>query len=191
MAKFTSIGKLTKTPSDGTLLERTSKRFLWCWLLLLFFPNWGFLRFRATFPCHRHSTPASQAHKGLHRLWALPWLLSVAFLFARLFPTQLYRERYGFEWAFFTHRRFLPYAPSPSFLEQFVTQMRAGTPHPGFFPVSALAGLSLPADTWTWTTHIVVIRPSIYQLRQWATKYRVKIELLNMFHLFKVMCKDY
>ena len=115
MAKFTSIGKLTKTPSDGTLLERTSKRFLWCWLLLLFFPNWRFLRFRATFPCHRHSTPASQAHKGLHRLWALPWLLSVAFLFARLFPTQLYRERYGFEWAFFTHRRFLPYAPSQHF----------------------------------------------------------------------------
>ena len=23
-----------------------------------------------------------------------------------------YHERYGFEWAFFTHRRFLPYAPS-------------------------------------------------------------------------------
>ena len=28
------------------------------------------------------------------------------------------RERYGFEWAFFTHRRFLPYAPSPTFLTQ-------------------------------------------------------------------------
>ena len=27
-----------------------------------------------------------------------------------------YRERYGFEWAFFTHRRFLPYAPSPTLL---------------------------------------------------------------------------
>ena len=26
-----------------------------------------------------------------------------------------YRERYGFEWAFFTHRRFLPYAPSRHF----------------------------------------------------------------------------
>ena len=25
------------------------------------------------------------------------------------------RERYGLEWAFFTHRRFLPYAPSPTF----------------------------------------------------------------------------
>ena len=27
----------------------------------------------------------------------------------------IYRERYGFEWAFFTHRRFLPYAPSRHF----------------------------------------------------------------------------
>ena len=26
-----------------------------------------------------------------------------------------YHERYGFEWAFFTHRRFLPYAPSRHF----------------------------------------------------------------------------
>ena len=34
---ITSLGKLSKTPSDGTLLERTSRRFLWCWLLLLLF----------------------------------------------------------------------------------------------------------------------------------------------------------
>ena len=30
-------------------------------------------------------------------------------------PLSSYRERYGFEWAFFTHRRFLPYAPSRHF----------------------------------------------------------------------------
>ena len=30
-------------------------------------------------------------------------------------PLSSYRERYGFEWAFFTHRRFLPYAPSQHF----------------------------------------------------------------------------
>ena len=27
-------------------------------------------------------------------------------------PLSSYRKRYGFEWAFFTHRRFLPYTPS-------------------------------------------------------------------------------
>ena len=52
--------------------------FLWCWLLL-------FLRFRATFPCHRHSTLASRAREGLHQLWALPWLLSIALLFRHIF----------------------------------------------------------------------------------------------------------
>ena len=31
------------------------------------------------------------------------------------FPLHFYRERYGFEWAFFTHGRFLPYALSPHF----------------------------------------------------------------------------
>ena len=30
-------------------------------------------------------------------------------------PLSSYRERYGFDWAFFTHRRFLPYAPSRNF----------------------------------------------------------------------------
>ena len=40
---ITSLGKLSKTPSDGTLLERTSRRFLWCWLLLLLFlTHWRF-----------------------------------------------------------------------------------------------------------------------------------------------------
>ena len=30
-------------------------------------------------------------------------------------PSSSYREHYGFEWAFFTHRRFLPYVPSQHF----------------------------------------------------------------------------
>ena len=42
--------------------------------------------------------------------------------FCQAFLSQFYRERYGFEWAFFTRRRFLPYAPSPTFLVRFVTQ---------------------------------------------------------------------
>ena len=35
-------------------------------------------------------------------------------------PLSSYCERYGFEWAFFTHRRFLPYALSPTFLPAFI-----------------------------------------------------------------------
>ena len=69
--------------------------------------------------------------------------------FCQAFSSHFYRERYGFEWAFFTHRRFLPYAPSPTFLAHFVTQVRAGAPHPGSSSVSALTELSLPADAWT------------------------------------------
>ena len=64
-------------------------------ILLLFF-----IHFQATSPCHRHSTLASQTGEGLHQLWALPRLLL---------------KPYRFERAFFTCRRFLPYAPSRHF----------------------------------------------------------------------------
>ena len=61
-----------------------------------------------------------------------------------------YCERYGLEWAFFTHRRFfLSCTLSHIFWHVFVTQMRAGTPHLGSSFVPALTELSLPADAWT------------------------------------------
>ena len=175
---FMSIGDLTKLPAMVLLLGRASRRFLWCWLLLLLFLTGGFyvsgLLFLAT------GTPpwllrpvkastSSELYPGYFRL----------LYFCQAFPSQFYRERYGFEWAFFTvfyltllHRHFW---------HVLVTQIRAGTPHPGSSSVPALTELSLPADAWTWTTHIVVTRPLIYQLRQWATKCRFKIKLTNMF----------
>ena len=54
--------------------------------------------------------------------------------------------------AFFTLHSF------PTFWHVFVTQIRAETPHPGSFSVPALTELSLPADAWSWTTHIVDTR---------------------------------
>ena len=77
----------TKTPSDVTLLGRTSSEvfvmlvvvvhsFLF-FILLLFF-----VYFQATLLCHRHFTLASQAREGLHQLWALPRLLLIAFSFS-------------------------------------------------------------------------------------------------------------
>ena len=38
--------------------------------------------FQATLPCHRHSILASQTREDLHQLWALPWLLLIAFSFS-------------------------------------------------------------------------------------------------------------
>ena len=69
--------------------------------------------------------------------------------FCQAFPSQFYRERYGFERTFFTHRRFFTLQSFPTFLARFVTQMRAETPHPGSSSVPALTELSLPADAWT------------------------------------------
>ena len=67
------------------MLRRTSRRFLWCWLLFHFWSSFcccSSFRFQATFPCHRHSNLASQACEGLHQLWALPQLLLIVFSFS-------------------------------------------------------------------------------------------------------------
>ena len=40
----------------------------------------------------------------------------------------------------------------PTFLTRFVTQVRAGTPHPGSSSVPAITELSLPAEAWSSST---------------------------------------
>ena len=69
---------LVRTSSEVFVMLVVVVRSLLCWLLLL-------LRFRATFSCHWHSTLASQVCESLHRLWALPWLLSIALIFRLIF----------------------------------------------------------------------------------------------------------
>ena len=39
--------------------------------------------------------------------------------FCQVFSSHFYRERYGFEWAFFTHRRFFSLHSFPTFLARF------------------------------------------------------------------------
>ena len=121
----------TKTPSIVTLLGRTSSEvfvrlvvvlhsFCCCCYsfiasyVMLFFIHcfsasslnlpWTITRFLHPFytfkPAHRRVIRGSDSTRDL--------------------LSQFYRERYGFEWAFFTHRRFLPFALSPTFLPAFI-----------------------------------------------------------------------
>ena len=59
------ICKLNKTPGDATCWENHQEVFV---MLIVFYPHWSFLRFRATFPCHWHFTLVSQAREGLYQL---------------------------------------------------------------------------------------------------------------------------
>ena len=79
-----SLGDLTKLPAMVLCLGKPPGvcDFGCCSCC---FPHWRFLRFRATFPCHRQATLASQPREGLHQLWALDWLISIAFSSARFF----------------------------------------------------------------------------------------------------------
>ena len=115
-------------------------------LLMLFILLLLFIFFQATLPCHGtprwllrpvKASTSSELYPGYF------WLL----YFFRAFPSDFYRERNGFERAFFTHRRFY-LALLPHILARFVTQIQAGTPHPGSSSVPALAELSLSANTW-------------------------------------------
>ena len=154
------------------------------------FLNAVFLRFQATFPCHQYSTMPSQAREDLHRLWTVSWLLSVALLSPRLFRHNFTASATALSGHFLpTGVFYLPLLPH-IFDTLCDSDSCRNTPSRSSF-VPALTELSLPVGTWTWTTHIVFTRLLIYQLRQWATKYRVKIKLLNMFRLFKIIRKDY
>ena len=74
-----------------------------------------------TFAFRRHPSPFRGLSPGFYTHFILSaqpiaeWFATLSF---STIPLSSYRERYGFEWAFFTHRRFLPYAPSPTFLTQ-------------------------------------------------------------------------
>ena len=60
----------------------------------------------------RWLSPSFYTHFVLLAQSIAEWFATLSFL---TIPLSSYRERYGFEWAFFTHRRFLPYAPSRHF----------------------------------------------------------------------------
>ena len=57
-------------------------------------------------------TMSPALHLGFSDPWRPPPALSFTLTTFDCLFFFIYRKRYGFEWAFFTHRRFLPYAPS-------------------------------------------------------------------------------
>ena len=84
-------------------------------LLLLFFICWCSL---FTFSFQHHPSPFRELSPGFYTHFVLSsqpiaeWFATLSF---STIPLSSYRERYGFEWAFLTHRRFLPYTPSQHF----------------------------------------------------------------------------
>ena len=111
-----AIGGWLNKNSQATLLGRTSSEVFVMLIVvilhsLLFFIHWCFCILEL--PLYASGTP--------------PWLLRPVKAstsseiypgYFRLLCLSIYPERYGFEWAFFIHRRFLAYSPSPTFLTQ-------------------------------------------------------------------------
>ena len=170
--------KLNKTPSDGTCLGEPPGGFCdvgccCCFYLIGDFYISGL----SSLPTALQ--PSFSGREGGHQLWALPWLLLVALPLPGFSVTVLPRAL-RFLLGILYQQGFFTLGSLPTFLACFVTQVKAGTPHPGSSSVPTLTELSLPAEVLAWTTHILVTRPLIYQLCHWAMKYRVKIKLLNI-----------
>ena len=96
--------------------------------------------------------------------WPPPALSSTLTTFdCFTFPSHFYHECYGFEWAFFTHRCFLPYAPSqhlaqPAFIK---ASLGAGS--------SSLKVAGPPTEVWN-------IDPA--HLFVWITQRKVQHKVL-------------
>ena len=104
-------------------------------LLMLFF-----FHFQSTFPCHQHSTLASQNREGLHQIWAIPRLLSIAFAFASTARATALSGRFlptGVFYLMLLHR----HLAQPAFIK---ASLRAGSSSLKF------AELHYPAHLFVW-----------------------------------------
>ena len=132
--------------------------FVMLFVVVFFFYLTGGFSFSLLFDVIRHPfvsyrwvyQPSSSQSNSRHFHFNLSGLFRHIFTASAMFLSR----------PFFIHGRFLPY-----------TQIRAWTPHPGCSSVPALTELSLPADAWPWTIDVWIIRPLVYWLCQWATKY--------------------
>ena len=145
MAKFTCKANSTKLPAMVLCLGEHPGGFCDVGCCCVVFLTGGFYVSGLLFPCHRHSTPASQTREGLHWLWVLPWLLSVALLLPGFSITVLLRAlRFWvgiiYPQTFFTLRSFT------DIFGTFCDSDAGRTPNPVSFSVLALTELSLPAD---------------------------------------------
>lgn len=124
-------------------------------LVLVVLSSLEFFRFRTFFLCHRHSTLTSQAYEDLCYLWVLLWLLSVAY-FCQVLPLLvclILPEALRFWLGKFYPQAFVTLKFLPHF-GTYITQMQAGTLHPGSFFMLALIhsiqGLSLCLLSCAW-----------------------------------------
>ena len=113
------------------MLGRTSKRFLWCWLLLLFYLTGSFSFFIAF---QRHPSFFRELSLGFYTYFILPvqliaeWFATFSFNLSRLSSHSLTASATVLSGRFLPIRHFL-LVLFPHIFARFVTQMRAGTPH--------------------------------------------------------------
>ena len=149
-----------------------------------------FIAFRHHPSPFRGLSPGFYTHFILSAQPIADWFVTLSF---STIPLSSYRERYNFEWAFFTHRRYLSYAPSPTFY------LRLSRPpwEPAVLPWS-LQGFMLILETQTDPSACLIHSNSqssyseliskFYQTLSWITCGESLIYLLlTCFELFSLI----
>ena len=163
--------------------ENLQEVFVILVVVVVVLPRWRFLRFRATFPCHRHSTLASQDREGFHQLWALPWLLSVALLLPGFSVTVLPRVLCFWVGVFYSRAFFT--------LHSFVCDSDEGRNTPSRILLCSCPHRVVPSGWRVDLNYCCLNYKTIdLKLRQWATKYRVKIKLLHDVFIWSIFNRN-
>ena len=137
-------------------------KFFRCWLLLFYSTIYCFLTSSLIFPWDI----ARLTLRGIYPFWSFSpahcRMICYTFIWTFL-GFSFYRECYGFDWASSTYRLLSSCTPSLYFAT-FVTQMIAGSPHPGSSSLLALKELFFPTGKWFWAIDFIVTRPMFYHV---------------------------
>ena len=129
-------------------------------VVVVVFPHWRFFIFRLLFVAistphwlHRPVKASTSSELYLDYFWYfICFCQAFLSLVCLILPWVLW-----FWVSVFDPQAFLSRTPFPH-LGAFVTEMKAGTPHPGFCSMSALIKLFLLTSACSWTTHIPVTK---------------------------------
>ena len=100
-----------KLPAMVLCLGASPRKFLFCLHFVVDVLHFIVICWFSSFTFPGYFAMSLALHPGFSDPWRPPPALSSTPTTFDCLCFFIYCERYGFEWAFFTHRRFLPYAP--------------------------------------------------------------------------------
>ena len=157
-------------------------------LIFISFCRCSSFHFQAASPCHRHSSLPFQARVGLHQLWALPWLLLIAFAFSSTASATILSEHFlptGVFYLALLQRYFWFNLRSSLKFAGLHTDLRNSGPAPLLVWITVIHNLHIQNNSVLSSTiyyhELLVVKSLVYML----------LTCFELFSLVQSICKDY